>query len=73
MKKHQCCRCKRHVSRVVEVSKKTGSRRAYCEKCLETLRSKGAHLTGGPDEAQRRAQREAAANQASVRDGSNRH
>lgn len=45
MKKHQCVRCKRHVSKVLEVAKKTGSRREYCEACIQTMRNKGANVS----------------------------
>jgi hypothetical protein len=42
--KHRCTLCRKHVSEVFEVAKKTGSRRTYCARCLETLKAKGAKV-----------------------------
>ena len=57
--KHRCTLCRKHVSEVFEVAKKTGSRRTYCARCLETLKAKGAQVGEvGPSTDERRAQKE---------------
>lgn len=72
MKKHQCGRCKRHVSKVVEIAKKSGVLRSYCESCLETMRNKGANFAAAPDGQARKEQRDRHANEVAVAHGSNR-
>lgn len=72
MKKHQCSRCKRHVSHVVEVAKKTGSRREYCESCIQTMRNKGANVKVSRSSDSRSNDRRASSNAASIDNRSNR-
>ncbi len=40
MKKHHCCRCRRHLANVVDVARKSGSLHSFCKACIKTLRNK---------------------------------
>ena len=73
MKKHACSRCKKHVSKTMEVARKGGTRRNYCMDCIETMRNKGADIgpqAASPDE--RRRERVRVANENAVSCGTNR-
>lgn len=70
--KHRCTMCRKHVSVVFEVAKKTGSLRTYCARCLETLKAKGASVETRPSTDERAAAKVRAATDAANRDGSNR-
>lgn len=70
-KNHQCNRCKRHFSEVFEVAKATGSRRQYCEQCIETMRNKGAKIEIGPASRERHEERRRKATAAAVQHRTN--
>ena len=71
--KHRCTLCRKHVSEVFEVAKKTGSRRTYCARCLETLRAKGANVgEPGPTTDERAAARARSVTDAANASGTNR-
>lgn len=72
MNKHQCSRCKRHVSVMHEVSQKSGRRRSYCTRCIETMINKGASVEIEQTAQSKMLERRAAANIAAVANGTNR-
>jgi hypothetical protein len=72
VKQHQCARCRRHVAKVFEVPKKTGAKRTYCARCIQTMNAKGADIEPGPSTNEQFVSRVAAATDAANRNASNR-